>query len=201
MSKAAFFMQYVISVPILLELKYILSLWLGDTIPQHTITFVQLVLINAILNSLNMPMSQIVQASGKIRLYQLVRSSILILVLPLSYVFIKIYNLPEVVFIAMILITIAIQPISLILVHKVFKFNYKVYILKVLLPSLSFALIMPIPAIFILNLLPTGLFRLLLTGLVVVVSSILFAWMFFLSAGEKHEISSFLNRRIRRVNY
>lgn len=199
MSKASFFMQYVLSIPILLELEYILSIWLGDTIPQHTITFVQLILINSILDSLNMPMSQLVQASGKIRLYQLVRSSILILVLPLSYVFVKIYELPEVVFLTIILITIVIQPISLMLVHKVFKFNYTEYIFKVLLPSISFALLMPIPSLFILKLLPSGLFRLLLICLVVLISSIVVAWMVFLSVSEKDKISEYLVKRVRRA--
>lgn len=200
MSKASFFMQYVLSIPILLELKYILSIWLGDTIPQHTITFVQLVLTNAILNSLNMPMSQIVQASGKIKIYQLVRSCILILVLPLSYVFIKIYDMPEVVFIAMMIITIVIQPISLILVHKVFKFRYIEYLSKVLVPSILFAIIMPLPAICIIFQLPEGLFRLLLTGFVVVISSVLVAWIVFLSAGEKHAILEFITKRIKHVS-
>lgn len=199
MSKASFFMQYVLSVPILLELKYILSIWLGDNIPEHTITFVQLVLLNSILNSLNMPMSQIVQATGNIRMYQFVRSCIVLLVLPLSYVFIKIYDSPEIVFIAMILITLIIQPISLILVHRVFKFRYIEYMQKVMLPSLLFAIIMPIPALYILHQFSEGIFRLFLIGFVVVISSLTLAWMVFLSTSEKRGISELILKQIRRV--
>ena len=43
-------MLLIISIPILIELKDILTLWLGDY-PDHTINFVRLIVITSIFNS------------------------------------------------------------------------------------------------------------------------------------------------------
>ena len=70
---------------------------------------------------------------------------------------------------------------------------------KVMLPSLLFAIIMPIPALYILHQFSEGIFRLFLIGFVVVISSLTLAWMVFLSTSEKRGISELILKQIRRV--
>lgn len=196
MSKACFFMQYVLSLPIILELDYILSLWLGNSIPQHTVMFVRLVLLNSIIDSFNMPMSQVVQATGHIKTYQIARSLVLILVLPLSYAALCFFDFPEVVFIVMILITIIMQPLSLILMHKVFTFSYREYMSKVILRSLLFSVLVLLPLVFSLCLVPPGIFRIMLSILLDIIFSLLLAWLIFLSKSERSVIVNYISERL-----
>lgn len=195
MSKACFFMQYLLSIPIILNLDFILSLWLGSDIPNHTINFTQLVLINTIINSFNMPMSQVAQATGRIRTYQVVRSVVLILVLPLSYVAVRAFNFPEIVFYSIIVITIILQPLSLYLLHKVFQFEYKDYLLRITLPSFLFALLTLLPSIVLTNHLHTGIIRLLISLIVIVISSLLLGWTILLSKEERNSLLSYLKKK------
>ena len=192
MSKACFFMQYLLSVPIILNLDYILSLWLGSNIPDHTVNFTRLVLINTIINSLNMPMSQVVQATGTIRTYQVIRSVVLILVLPLSYVAVRAFNFPEAVFYSIIVITIIMQPLSLYLLNRVFQFEYKAYLIRIILPLLIFALLMPLPSILLTNHLQTGILKLLISTIVILISSLLLGWTILLSKEERNLLLSYL---------
>ena len=62
LSKISFILLSIISIPIILEIDYILHLWLGDSIPEYTITFTLLILLNMIFSSLTTPVSQVVHA-------------------------------------------------------------------------------------------------------------------------------------------
>lgn len=200
MSKSCFFMQYVLSIPIIFELDYILNLWLGNDIPDYTTRFVRFVLINSIIDSFNMPMSQLVQAIGKIKIYQFIRSLVVLSVIPLSYVAL-IYNCdPDMVFMSMLLITLVMQPLSLILLHNIYKFSYLEYCLKVFFPSLIFAVLVPIPSIFINETCNEGFFRLLLTIFSLLIMSLIIGWIAFLDKQERESLRSYIKNRLRKYS-
>lgn len=71
-SKYAFLLVFFISSPIIFNSRYILELWLGSDIPNHTDVFVQLTLVWITFSILSQPCMYIVQASGSIKLYQMV---------------------------------------------------------------------------------------------------------------------------------
>ncbi len=73
--------------------------------------FVRLLTIHALIDSISYPLMAVVQATGKIRLYQSVVGGARILNLPVSYIFLKLGFAAEVVFI----VEISISVISLIL--------------------------------------------------------------------------------------
>lgn len=83
--KFTFFLMYIFTLPLCLEMKSILSLWLKNP-PEYAIVFTQLVLIDALIDSISYPLMTLAQATGKIRLYQAVVGGILLLNLPVSYV-------------------------------------------------------------------------------------------------------------------
>lgn len=195
MSKSCFFMQFVLSVPIILELEYILSIWLGNEIPSYTCIFVRFILFNAIIDSFNMPMSQVAQATGMIRKYQFIRSLVVISVLPLSYFALRLKCSPEVVFISMILVTFIMQPLSLVLLHRVFKFKYNEYLSDVFYPSISFALIVLIPSYLLSIFMPMGFYRLLLVLVLVLITSLIAAWRLFLNSSDRIKLRGYLSER------
>lgn len=83
-SKYSFFLLYMISLPILIEIQYILELWLVE-VPNYTSIFVQMILISALIDSITSPLQTVIQATGKIRLFQFGLGVIFLLTLPLSY--------------------------------------------------------------------------------------------------------------------
>lgn len=200
MSKACFFMQYVLSIPVLLELDYILMIWLGHNIPAYATSFTRLVLVNTILNCFNMPMSQTVQATGRIRSYQVIRSFVLMSVLPISYLVLRFYEIPQSVFYVIIFLTIILQPLSLYLLGRVFQLDYKDYLLKVIFPSSIFAVITLIPPVILSYFMTSGFLKLILTVIIVVITSIVMAWLVLLSKSEKSMLKSYIITRLRKAN-
>lgn len=84
-SKIAFYLSAVFALPLLIELKEVLLLWLGD-IPEHTETYIILCLIMFLIMELYPGISRAVQATGKIRTYQIFTSLFLLLPIPIGYV-------------------------------------------------------------------------------------------------------------------
>lgn len=93
-SKMIYFLVFFFALPVMVETEYIINLWLGQ-LPQNVVVFCRLVLISTLIDCFSMPFVQVVQATGKIKKYQLLIGSSLLLDLPLSVFAIKITGLAE----------------------------------------------------------------------------------------------------------
>lgn len=74
-----------VSFVIYMYLSEILSFWLG-TVPDHTHSFIVIMLINLIIDSLSYPLITLLLALGNIRNYQLIVGFLTFLNLPISYI-------------------------------------------------------------------------------------------------------------------
>ena len=52
-SKLSCYVLLMVSLPILLEIDYVLALWLGDNVPQYTAVFIVIIVLNSFLLNLN----------------------------------------------------------------------------------------------------------------------------------------------------
>lgn len=88
--KFSYFLLLIISLPICLNIDYILALWLEE-VPLHSNSFICLILIDALMGILfGVPMMTSLSATGNIKQYQIVVSSIIIMILPVSYIVLSI---------------------------------------------------------------------------------------------------------------
>ena len=130
-SRLAFYLMLVISLPILLSTQPLLALWLGNP-PEFSVLFVQLILINALLEVFSLPLTTGLQATGNIKNYQIIVSGIYLLNLPVSYILLKAGMPPETpMFVNIVLVIIAILP-RLWLCKKYYGLSIKDYTIDVL---------------------------------------------------------------------
>ena len=94
-SKYSYFLLFAISLPLYLCCEEVLSLWLGE-VPSHTVSFCRLMIILSLLDALQGPLWVSVQATGKIRNYQILMSVIILSNLPFGYLFLRLGYVPEV---------------------------------------------------------------------------------------------------------
>lgn len=131
-SRFAFYLMLIISLPILLVTQPILELWLV-TPPDYTALFVQLVVINSLIEVLSFPLVSGLQASGKIKTYQLVVSLAYMLNLPVSYIFLKLGYPPEVTMYVNIAIVCACFLPRLLLCRRYIGITLSAYFREVLM--------------------------------------------------------------------
>lgn len=87
-SLLSFYLTLIISSIILLNTPYILNLWLKE-VPPYTVSFVQMIMLFALIESVSKPLITGMLATGKVRDYQIVVGGLQLLNLPLSYLALK----------------------------------------------------------------------------------------------------------------
>jgi O-antigen/teichoic acid export membrane protein len=108
-SKFSFYLLFLLSLPIILEIDQILKMWLIN-VPSYAPIFTVLILVVILITSISGPLKIAVQATGKIAVYQAVIGTLLFMTLPISYYFLKLGYPPEVT----LYITIVIEILALI---------------------------------------------------------------------------------------
>src|SRR5690606_20021982 len=104
-SKFSFLLMLLLVAPILFHTDFILNLWLKSP-PEYTVVFVQLSLIGILIDCISGPLMVAVQATGKIRSYQILVGSLIILTLPIAAFWLYLGGKPDVVFYSIILINV-----------------------------------------------------------------------------------------------
>lgn len=103
-ARLSFYMLLLLSLPILINTHYILVLWL-KLVPEHAVSFVQLILLFAMCDCISMPLITAMLATGKIRNFQIVVGGLQMLNLPVSYMLLRMGCPPETILIVAIIIS------------------------------------------------------------------------------------------------
>jgi O-antigen/teichoic acid export membrane protein len=131
-AKYSFFLLFTLSLPLLLETEQILRVWL-KIVPDYTVIFTRLVIINVLIDCISGPLMTAAQASGKIKLYQSVVGGLLILNLPISYLFLKFGFQPQVTIFVSIGISVLALILRLLILRNLVKLKIENFFYQVIL--------------------------------------------------------------------
>lgn len=133
MSRISFMLVCLVAIPVMVDLEFVLKLWLGDNVPNDTVTFTRLVIITMMISVLNTPITQVIHATGKMRKYQITTSFIICSTLPISWLFLKFGFAATIVFYVGIIIAITNQIACIFVLKKNFNYNVCAYFRRVVL--------------------------------------------------------------------
>lgn len=131
-SKVCFYLMYLLTLPVMLEATFILGIWLGK-VPEHTINFMRLTLINTTLQTLVNPMFTANLATGKVRIYHIVIGSLNFMFMPITYIIIRLTGIPESLFLLTVFMTIIGIFLRLFIMQKQIGMPINLWLRKVLL--------------------------------------------------------------------
>lgn len=192
-SKYSFYILYFLALPILVQTEFILKLWLG-TVPEYSAAFTRLVLIDILICSLSGPLQTAVQASGNIKIYQIIVSGILLLNLPASYLFLKLGYSPKSAFFVSIAASTTALAARLLILNKIIflpiKDFFRLVIIKVFIVFFAAAIIPYLMSIRISHSI-SNLFIMLFISCLSVVSSV---WLVGIGKNEREMFKKFLNK-------
>ena len=190
-SKVIFSLLFVMIAPLFVEVEYVLRLWLGDVQPYMP-SFVRLMLIYAIILSVSEPITAIVQAAGKVKIYHGLVDTFTLLTLPLSYIAFKIGLGPQYGFIISIGVFIIAHIMRLFVLRSFHQFSIREYTIKFIMPSVLTTIVAG-GCIF-------GFDMLLVNSLLTIFVSIFFAatsiWFFEFDREERHYVLSILKKKL-----
>lgn len=194
-SKFAYFLMAIIVLPLLICIDGILDLWLVE-VPKYTNIFCQLILIFLLMDAIMMPMVFAVQATGKIRNYQLFMSGLIFLNFPAAYCLLKMGMPPYCVWYVRIVVNCIVFIARLIYLRKAIRFPVLNYINKALLPIIIvtvLSLSIPIGLYFLLP--QTNLHYLAICITTFIITSLCIYYI-GMSKSERNMVKATLERRI-----
>ncbi len=194
-SKYAFFLVFLLTMPIIIESNYILTIWLKN-VPEYTVVFVRLILINAIIESMSKTLIQVMFATGDIKRYQIIVGSVTILNLPISILFLYLNFEPQVTLIISIIIALFALFIRLKMLRTMVNFPALLYFKQVIRLVILVAIMASIVPVFLHFFVDAGLVRFILVTLSSFISVALAVFFIGLSADEQNFIIS----KIRRIS-
>jgi len=196
-SKYSFFLVLILVLPIIFNVDVILEIWL-TVVPEYTSVFIVLCLFNLLIDSISGPLMIGVQATGKIKTYQIVVGTLLFLNLPISYLAIKFFNRPELIFYVSISISILAFIFRLFFLKKLMGFGIKKYLynvtLKVLIvfvPAYSLCYLITLKGWFFVQ---SEIISLILQSLIMIAISVLLCFVIGMSSSEKKFLKNSLNK-------
>jgi O-antigen/teichoic acid export membrane protein len=182
-TKISYMLMTIVALPIILEINYILHLWLKE-VPHYTNIFVVLILVSSIVTSWTGPVSMAINATGRIKIYALMLSIINICVLPVSYLLLRIGFSPTVVYVMYVFAQILASLIVLYLSKRLLHLPVLYFIRNVIAPVSLILIIMTIVLFKLQSFFPESFFRLL--G-IAIFSTLILSMLYYLLVFSKDE--------------
>lgn len=135
-AKFSYFIMLFIAAPIILNLDYLLKIWLVNY-PPETTNICIFIIIGVLIETLSGPLWVSIFATGKIKTYQIVISLILLLNIPVSLVLGKMGLPPYTIYAARASIYILAISCRLTFLRKLINLNIYEFIRKVIYPTLA----------------------------------------------------------------
>ena len=196
-AKYAFLLLWFLALPVLLEMNYILSIWLVE-IPENTALFCQLMIIHGLISSLNRPYVMAIHATGNMRQTNVTAGVLLLLVIPVSYILLDNGFSIITPFIVYIIATVLCFFIELYYLRIWIQVCVKSIFIKTVIPIILIVTLTAIPPYWLQNYFEESFVRFVIVGLASCACIILFTYLVALNKVEKEQLKMMMKNRIQK---
>lgn len=196
-SKFSYFLFGTLILPLILEMPSLLFIWLGQ-VPEYAPSFANLILIYLLIDALFSPLWLFIDATGKIKVHQIVTGLLILSNFPISYVLLKSGLPPISVWVGRIIINIIANTFRLIYMYRTYKFPSYLYLRSVLLPISIVTFAISIPTYYVSQLFGNSLLEIILFILLSFLYSLLIIYFIGLTRNERNFIKNIVWEKIIR---
>jgi O-antigen/teichoic acid export membrane protein len=177
------------AIPLMMEFNYVLVLWL-KTVPEYTSELCILIIIGFIVDKTTSGHQNAVAAYGKIALYQAVNGTLIILTLPLIWLFFALGYSPVFLGYGFIIIRVALTIGRLCFARQLVQLSIVKWFFQILLPLLLLSIVSLAIACSIQFFMTSSFIRLLIICAATFIVSCGMAWIIVLSQKERLYVKS-----------
>lgn len=185
--KITFLMLSMISIPLIIEMPFVLKLWLKE-VPVYTVSFTRLILILNLVFQFCIGTSIGIESVGKIRDLQIIVGGLHFIVLPIGYVMLRNGMQPYTIFIMVIGEETVGLILRLCISRKVTGLNVLHFIRRTMFPSLLTFCIVAALCLLAKHLFNEGLLRVFIVSVVSLMMTISLCVVYALDNKEKEKI-------------
>lgn len=188
-SKFSFFLTLLLSLPLLFEIDYILSLWLVE-VPAHTATFIRLAIVATMIQKFGDTGYTACMATGTIRKYAIWITTVGCLTFPLTWLAYELGAPVEATYVIFALVYVFVNLTRLWLMVGMLKFPVMNYIKEVYGKSVIVTILSCILPFCVYTYFPVSVGRLILSCAVCALSTVVSIYIAGLTNGERIEIKA-----------
>lgn len=185
----------IITIPLIIASEQVLTLWLGDLAP-YTVGFLKLTLCFVLVESIINPITTALQATGHIRNFQIIISIIMLLNLPLSWIFLKLDANPYIVLFISIIMSIIGIIARLILLHNLVPFSYRKYTREIIIKVFPVVILSFMASHSLYSIFPQNIGYLVLFTLLSVLTTLLLIYIIGITKSERQAFLKILYNKI-----
>jgi O-antigen/teichoic acid export membrane protein len=197
-SKMSFFLLAFFSLPLVVEMPFVLKIWL-KTVPENAVIFCQLILLLTMLYQITIGTMMAVTSVGDIRSFQIAVGALEIFNLPLAFALIKVGLPAYFVFVGSIIMEFVASGIRVWYAHKISGLDIREFFTRTWLRSMLSALLVAFSAFLIRSFLPEGFLRFILVGITTTLSIAILLRYFVLTSDENEKIDELFLSIINKV--
>ena len=188
-AKFTFMLLLCLMLPLMLEINTVLGLWLKE-VPKYTNIFVCLMLCISMVDAVSNPFMTASAATGRVKKYQSIVGSILLLIVPLAYISLKLGAEPYAVFIVHLTIAIIAFIARMLIIRKMIDLSIREYIKNAILPCIKVALPSIFVSLAVKYIFPNGLQYAVIVVITTLVIVLVISYLFGLTDSERRFVSS-----------
>lgn len=194
-SKFSYYLLLLVSVPVLLNIDFILNLWLKNP-PENASTFFMVVIWYSLVDAYSAPLWTGVHATGNIKGHQILMASIKILNIPLAYILLKFGSPAWTALLLKVVLNVICSVVRPCYVRKLYGLPLAKYFKEVFgMIYLSTVIMLPLP-FYLAHRMENGWSKLCLTSMLFVVIAMPVIYIIGFNAKEKKLIRNIIQNKI-----
>lgn len=197
-ARYSFFLLSIITIPVIVNIDYILKIWL-ETVPEYTASFLTITLISSLIYSLTNSTTTAIQATGKIKVFQIGVSVIMLSELPAAYLILKAGFEPYYALAPVILTNLVALVFRFCLLKRyVPSYSIKRYYIETVLKCFVLYAICFFPCYYLNKYIPDGFFGFVLSVVSIVFFTAFVIYLFGINKNERALLKQFISNKLKR---
>lgn len=197
-ARFAYYLMFLLSLPILVNTQYILELWLKN-VPDHTVSFIRLIIITGLIGTLSETLVTTQNATGRNKWYQIIIGGTNLLTIPIAYLCLWLGQPSESVFVVTILIEVVRMFLRLPILNRMVNLDMMRFFREVIVVPILISVEASIIPIIISRLVDANFVNFVLISLLCLLSVISIVYTQGLNKQERKMVISQAKKIIKKV--
>lgn len=197
-AKLSFFLMSIIVVPLIINLRYVLELWLGK-VPNYTYEFLIIVLCSTMISLFSKSTTTVLLANGDIKFFQIGISLLFLSEVPLAYLFLSKGFSPFIVVLPSVLTQIVGILFRFLLLHRIDKqYSLTRFFFNVVLRSIIVVALALFLSSVLVRILPNSFLFFLIESIIAIIITLVLIYCMGINEEERLMVKSYLAKLLRK---
>ncbi len=194
----SYFLLLIIFIPFTFKADYVLGLWLKD-VPIYTVQFCQWMLVYSLIDAIQAPLWMSITATGKIKVYSVWSSSLVILNLPIAWILLSLGYSPVLVFVVRVIINLIAAIIRILYIKSFLGFPIKSYLEMVTIRAIPVTMVALGFSYYLNGLFTDTFFNFIMEVICIVIVICVIVFVLGLSANERQFVTQIFKTKIHTI--